>query len=80
MGKSLPCRKGYSRMQEESENHKDIKGHGGAGSSRKKGGQSGGGWDGGENTRNRKCERGKDCNVSAEGGKQRCMWTRGKAV
>ena len=37
MGKSLPCRKGYSRMQEESENHKDIKGHGGAGSSRKKG-------------------------------------------
>jgi len=35
MGKSLPCRKGYSRMQEESENHKDIKGHGGAGSSRK---------------------------------------------
>ena len=35
MGKSLPCKKGYSRMQEESENHKDIKGHGGAESSRK---------------------------------------------
>lgn len=35
MGKSLPCKKGY-RMQEESENHKDIKGmeeQGAAGSS-----------------------------------------------
>lgn len=34
MDKSLPCRKGHSRKQEETVNHTVIKGHGEAGRSR----------------------------------------------